>query len=72
VRDPGFRNVTIAERLCKRERTVEKHVSNIFIKLGLSVDRHPDLDRRVAMARIVLAERAGGSLRADVVHQAGA
>jgi DNA-binding CsgD family transcriptional regulator len=68
----GFRNVTIAERLCKSERTVEKHVSNIFIKLGLGVDRHPDLDRRVATARIVLAERAGGSLRADVVHRAGA
>jgi DNA-binding NarL/FixJ family response regulator len=55
----GFRNATIGERLYKSERTVEKHVSNIFAKLGLRPDCHPDLDRRVATARIVLADRAG-------------
>jgi len=54
----GFRNATIGERLCKSERTVEKHVSNIFVKLGLRPECHPDLDRRVTAARIVLAERA--------------
>jgi hypothetical protein len=32
---------------------VEAHVSNIFAKLGPRPDCHPDLDRRVATARIV-------------------
>ena len=66
----GLRNITISQRLCKSERTVEKHVSSIFIKLGLGPDCHPDLDRRVATARIVLAERAGELLRADAVNSA--
>jgi DNA-binding NarL/FixJ family response regulator len=63
----GLRNVTIGQRLCKSQRTVEKHVSSIFVKLGLGPNCHPELDRRVATARIILAERAGECLRADAV-----
>jgi DNA-binding NarL/FixJ family response regulator len=55
----GLRNVAIGEQLSKSERTVEKHVASIFDKLGLSTNRHPELDRRVATARIVLGEESG-------------
>jgi DNA-binding NarL/FixJ family response regulator len=66
----GLRNATISQRLCKSERTVEKHVSSIFVKLGLGPKCHPELDRRVATARIILAERAGESLRPSAVDTA--
>ncbi len=58
----GLRNVAIGEQLCKSERTVEKHVASIFGKLGLGGNRHPELDRRVATARIVLGEESGKPL----------
>ncbi len=58
----GLRNVAIGEQLSKSERTVEKHVASIFGKLGLGANRHPELDRRVATARIVLGEESGKSL----------
>ncbi len=51
----GLRNCTIAERLVKSERTVEKHVAGVFTKLGLSGET--DVDRRVKAARIVLNEQ---------------
>lgn len=54
----GLRNEAIARRLCKSQKTVEKRVSQVFAKLGLDAREHPDLDRRVAAARIFLAANA--------------
>ena len=41
----GLSNKAIAARLCVTERTVEAHVTQIFLKLGLH--EHPDSHRRV-------------------------
>jgi DNA-binding NarL/FixJ family response regulator len=41
----GLSNVTIAERLFITERTVEAHVKQIFMKLG--IDQSPETNRRV-------------------------
>jgi DNA-binding NarL/FixJ family response regulator len=62
----GLRNAAIGQRLFKSARTGEGHVSSIFSKLGLHAGPHPDLDRRVTIARIVLAEQAGGLGHTDV------
>jgi DNA-binding NarL/FixJ family response regulator len=51
----GLRNVEIARRLWKSEKTIEKHVSRLFAKFGLSPDRAAHLDRRVTATRIYLA-----------------
>jgi DNA-binding NarL/FixJ family response regulator len=41
----GYSNAAIAGRLVVTERAVEKHVSNIFMKLGFASE--PDRHRRV-------------------------
>jgi DNA-binding NarL/FixJ family response regulator len=55
----GLRNGEIARRLWKSEKSVEKQVSHVFVKLGLQRSSHPHLDRRVAAARIYFACRPG-------------
>jgi DNA-binding NarL/FixJ family response regulator len=52
----GLRNREIARRLWKSEKAVEKHVSNVFMKLGLGPEAMPHLDRRVTATRIYLSE----------------
>jgi DNA-binding NarL/FixJ family response regulator len=48
----GLRNCEIAKRLWKSEKTIEKHVHNVFAKLGLEESACRHLDRRVAAALI--------------------
>jgi DNA-binding NarL/FixJ family response regulator len=55
----GLRNREIARRLWKSEKSVEKQVSHVFVKLGLQRSRHPHIDRRVTAARIYFACRPG-------------
>jgi DNA-binding NarL/FixJ family response regulator len=55
----GLRNSEIARRLWKSEKSVEKQVSHLFVKLGLQRSRHPEIDRRVTAARIYFACRPG-------------
>jgi DNA-binding NarL/FixJ family response regulator len=50
----GLRNRAIARRLWKSEKTIEKHIGQLFSKLGLDRETNPHLDRRVAAARIFL------------------
>lgn len=60
----GLRNEAIARRLCKSEKTIEKRVTQVLAKLGLDAATNPDLDRRVAAARIFLgaySRQRGGS-----------
>ncbi|MEA2450006.1 MAG: hypothetical protein QOG63_1938 [Thermoleophilaceae bacterium] len=54
----GLRNSEIGRRLFKSEKTIEKQVSQIFMKLGLNASARPEIDRRVTAARIFIA---GGS-----------
>ena len=54
----GLRNRVIARRLWTSENAVEKSVTQIFSKLGLSGDAASRLDRRVAATGIYLAEQA--------------
>jgi DNA-binding NarL/FixJ family response regulator len=53
----GLRNGEIARRIWKSEKAVEKQVSHVFQKLGLDQGRSAHLHRRVAAARIHLANR---------------
>jgi DNA-binding NarL/FixJ family response regulator len=47
-------NQAIADRLVLTKRAVEKHINQIFLKLGLPED--VDVSRRVKAALIYLAE----------------
>jgi DNA-binding NarL/FixJ family response regulator len=53
----GLRNREIARRLWKSEKAVEKQVSHVFSKLGLTHECQPHLDRRVTAARIFFSCR---------------
>lgn len=65
----GFRNTEIARRLGRSRKLVEKNVSRIFGKLGLSQDSVTD--RRVTAVRMyLLATRGRGSVRAAPHHEA--
>jgi DNA-binding NarL/FixJ family response regulator len=55
----GLRNGEIARRVWKSEKSVERQVSHVFLKLGLHRSRHPHIDRRVTAARIYFACRPG-------------
>jgi DNA-binding NarL/FixJ family response regulator len=52
----GYTNIAIAERLVVTERAIEKHVTNIFGKLGFASE--PDHHRRV-MAVLTYVQTAG-------------
>lgn len=47
----GLRNHAIARQMQRSEKGVEKHVSHIFVKLGLHA-AEPEIDRRVRAARL--------------------
>jgi DNA-binding NarL/FixJ family response regulator len=53
----GRNNAAIATALVLSERAVEKHISSIFSKLGLSEE--PDIHRRVKAVLLFLGDRAG-------------
>ena len=65
----GLRNAEIARRLYKSEKTIEKHVGQVFDKLGLAVGSQPGIDRRVTAARIYITSR---QLVSDDPHAATA
>jgi DNA-binding NarL/FixJ family response regulator len=52
----GLNNKTIASRLFRSQKAVERHVGHIFLKLGLEQKSSADLDRRVSAARIFLLQ----------------
>ncbi|HVG74512.1 MAG TPA: response regulator transcription factor [Thermoleophilaceae bacterium] len=52
----GLNNRTIAARLFRSQKAVERHVGHIFLKLGLRQESSTDLDRRVSAARIFLLQ----------------
>lgn len=52
----GLNNKTIAARLFRSQKAVERHVGHIFAKLGLRQESSTDLDRRVSAARIFLLQ----------------
>jgi DNA-binding NarL/FixJ family response regulator len=52
----GLNNKTIAARLFRSQKAVERHVGHIFSKLGLRPESSTDLDRRVSAARIFLLQ----------------
>jgi DNA-binding NarL/FixJ family response regulator len=52
----GLNNKTIASRLFRSQKAVERHVGHIFLKLGLRQESSTDLDRRVSAARIFLLQ----------------
>jgi DNA-binding NarL/FixJ family response regulator len=52
----GLNNKTIAARLFRSQKAVERHVGHIFVKLGLKHESSTDLDRRVSAARIFLLQ----------------
>jgi DNA-binding NarL/FixJ family response regulator len=52
----GLNNRTIAARLFRSQKAVERHVGHIFSKLGLRPESSTDLDRRVSAARIFLLQ----------------
>jgi DNA-binding NarL/FixJ family response regulator len=52
----GLNNRTIAARLFRSQKAVERHVGHIFVKLGLRHESSTDLDRRVSAARIFLLQ----------------
>ena len=54
----GMSNQAIADQLVLTKRAVEKHINQIFLKLGLPED--VDVSRRVKAALIYLAEGDAG------------
>ncbi|MGI9032579.1 MAG: response regulator transcription factor [Acidimicrobiales bacterium] len=53
----GRNNAAIASALVLSERAVEKHISSIFSKLGLTEE--PDIHRRVKAVLLFLGDQAG-------------
>jgi len=57
----GLRNVAIARRLRRSEKSVEKLVGSVFGKLQLAADGDPTVDRRVTAARVFLSHSGAAS-----------